>query len=237
MRIAESGSGPVIPLDDRWIRRRVPEDVQKTIRGGIEFERESKWVTFLPHHPLCYADFPDLLKIIQRKDNWEEVFQPVLRNKDKFLVLFKSCEQIRNKTCHCRVITDRDIRELENFESFLCNECGVSPEAVARFFENPNIQPSLVDLQTYLRSALDNIRRYAEIGPAPPKITQQWWFDEAYLGIGTEQITAALQLVEAYRNLPRSRGEGYIIERWVIEHDILRLLVQSASMLEQVLGE
>src|SRR4029077_18927016 len=65
-----------------WWKIRLPPDVLKSFKEGRSYEKGIKWSEIVPHHPLYYVEFPDLKKIIQRSDNWRDVFEPVLKNKD-----------------------------------------------------------------------------------------------------------------------------------------------------------
>jgi hypothetical protein len=78
-------------------KQRLPPDVLKTFRDGIKYERRIKWSNLVPHHPLYYVEFPDLKKIIERADNWRNVFDTVLKSKDVFISTLTELEPIRSR--------------------------------------------------------------------------------------------------------------------------------------------
>ena len=57
-----------------WWKKRLPGDVLAAYRNGCRYERRIRWCQLVPHHPIYYVDFPDLKKVIQRSDNWKDVF-------------------------------------------------------------------------------------------------------------------------------------------------------------------
>ena len=76
IKILSSKHGP------RWWKHRLPQDVLRSYREGRDVERQLKWHPHIPHHPIYYIDFPDIKKIIERSDNWNECFQPVFGQKE-----------------------------------------------------------------------------------------------------------------------------------------------------------
>jgi hypothetical protein len=81
-----------------------------------------------------------------------------------------------------------------------------------------------------VRACLTSLRREAQIlaagmrrcGPSPAlrtwrQIKDQWWFEDAYLCSDLEPIRAFFTVAESYRALPRSMGDGYETERWLVE--------------------
>jgi hypothetical protein len=55
---------------------------------------------------MYYVDFTDYSKIIERRDNWQEAFRDVFRDKEAVLVKLRELEQIRNDIAHSRELSD-----------------------------------------------------------------------------------------------------------------------------------
>jgi hypothetical protein len=86
----------------KWHKQRLPSDVNEKLVEGPKYERAFKWFEFTPHHPICYVDFPDLLKIIVRADNWNTCFSAIFGNKDNLAAKYREIELVRNKIAHTR---------------------------------------------------------------------------------------------------------------------------------------
>ena len=68
-------------LGARWYKHRLPGDILKKYVEAIQSQRTISWSALIPHHPIYYVDFPDLKKIIERQDNWEECFSKLFSRK------------------------------------------------------------------------------------------------------------------------------------------------------------
>ncbi len=94
-----------------WVKHRIPSDLkeswnEKRTKGLDSNEQE---------HPLiCYADFTDYEKIIVRKDNWNDVFKAVFRNKESVAESLRRLYPLRNPTMHSRIIIPDDMLYLRS---------------------------------------------------------------------------------------------------------------------------
>ena len=92
-------------IGENWIKHRVPGDKcqQWKVKQAKALDAgESK-------QPLiAYADFTDYLKIIERKDNWDQVFASVFRRKSLVQESLQRLYPIRVCTMHARIITQDD---------------------------------------------------------------------------------------------------------------------------------
>ena len=59
----------------RWYKKRLGADIQKKYEDGLNYEKTIPWIELVPHHPIYYIDFPKLKEIMEKRDNWREVFQ------------------------------------------------------------------------------------------------------------------------------------------------------------------
>jgi len=89
----------------QWIKQRVPEGV----RLSWEAKRAADRAKGEPEGELFeYAYLGDCVTIILRKDNWNEVFQPVFRHSESVQESFRRLHPIRNRTSHGRTIMPDD---------------------------------------------------------------------------------------------------------------------------------
>lgn len=89
-----------------WAKHRVPGDMKK----DWEEKRTKALDSGEPERPLiCYADFTHYEAVIVRKDNWEEVFKAVFRNKESVTESLRRLYPMRVPTMHTRIIISDDM--------------------------------------------------------------------------------------------------------------------------------
>ena len=87
---------------DGWIKQRVPGEIHQRWR---ERQREAQDAG-APDQPLiAYADFKDYIQIIERRDNWADIFEAVFRRKEDVQESFARLAPIRICTMHARPIS------------------------------------------------------------------------------------------------------------------------------------
>ena len=88
-----------------WPKHRLPnnmyEEWQEKKRQARDAGRDEKSL-------LAYADFTDYVRIICKRDNWREVFQPYFIRRENALETFQRLHPIRLDTMHARPITQDD---------------------------------------------------------------------------------------------------------------------------------
>lgn len=214
----ESLDGP------HWYKKRLPADILEKYRNGRNLEKNIKWTRTIPHHPIYYIDFTDLKKIIERQDNWDDVFKPIFLRKDILSSSLSEIEIIRNKIAHNRKATQKDVAVIKGTYTKLSETIGEK-----RFSELTltcscamDISQLLGELRQEAEHLFHNCKNYKPV----EKITiwnlvkNKWWFDESYLGNKVDGITDYFQTVEKYATLPRIRGSGHKIELWVADNSI-----------------
>ena len=108
---------------DRWIRRRVPEDIRRRWEERIERERALRRKDL---RPIDYADFADLKQIICRGDNWRDVFQFIFIDKNELQVSFSRLMPVRNAIAHARSLGMSDTLFLFSESTRILSALGVS---------------------------------------------------------------------------------------------------------------
>lgn len=234
IELLEGKSGP------RWWKTRLPQDVMTACKSGLRYERSKKWLNNIPHHPVYYVEFPDLRKIIDRNDNWNEVFKVIFQQKENILPLLMELEPIRNAIAHNRKITNLDQgtaeRALEKIQllitpqnfSRLVSRCSMAHDI-------PSILANLhaeAELTYELASAVKPISDL----PNWSKVERSWWYDLDYLLNETRPITDFFTKMTEYRFLSRERGTGHNIESWLKTSLLDELHFKAIEALRRILG-
>lgn len=218
IEVLEARCGP------RWWKERLPSDVLEAYREGRKYEREIRWCQLVPHHPMYYIDFPHLRKVIERKDNWEDVFQIIFKRKEILIGTLSELEPIRNKIAHNRKATQGDLRIVGAAYRKLVAGIGEEhfTKLVARCTLASDLPESLLHLWTEAESAFRccTACRPLERLEVWEKTQASWWFDADYLGHELGAIREYFETLVAYGELPRSRGSGYRIEAWLKSKDL-----------------
>lgn len=208
----------------RWYKKRLPGDVLEKYRKGIEFEKGIKWLQLVPHHPIYYIDFPDLKKIIEREDNWEDAFKPIFSRKDILSSTLSELEFVRNKIAHNRKATYKDVEIVTGAYAKLSESIGKNyfDQLSARCTCSADISERLTELQ---RESERSFRICKSCEPLEKlqiwqSTCHEWWFDESYLGHRLDGIVSYFGTMEEYFTLPRKRGSGHRIESWVKSNDV-----------------
>ncbi|WPL55514.1 Swt1 family HEPN domain-containing protein [Qipengyuania profunda] len=90
----------------KWIRQRVHSNVRE------EWERRRQVDVDMGRAPgelFDYADFGDYRAIIERNDNWQEIFKPIFKNKVSIGETLSRLATIRNPVAHVRPLTVEDL--------------------------------------------------------------------------------------------------------------------------------
>jgi hypothetical protein len=207
----------------RWWKRRLPADLQAKYRGALDYERGIKWSQLVPHHPLYYIDFPDLRKIVSQSDNWKDVFKTIFGREDILIGTLNELEPIRNKIAHNRKASPSDLDVVIGARQKLATSIGEDRlrGLTQRCTMAPDIYGSLVALHDEARSLC---ARCLSFGPIEFRIWtdvgSNWWFDSDYLGQDISSIKSLFSVFEGYAAIPRVKGSGHKIERWVKEIDL-----------------
>jgi len=222
-----------------WWKERLPDDVLKKYRKGREYERSIKWCQLVPHHPIYYVDFPDLRKIIERADNWREVFSAIFKRKEILIGTLSELEPIRNKIAHNRKATVQDQRIVEGAYHKIV--AAVGEERLCRLVSKctlaPDLRETFLRLQAEAEEAFECCMKFSPIKELRVwnEIKNKWWFDETYLGYELNSIREYFSLLVDYSELPRTRGSGHKIEAWVKLTDLKEKYTKAKEQLSKLL--
>jgi hypothetical protein len=78
---------------------RVPKDVQDEVERLEQTEEQKQWMALNSRSKLALTTLPQLLRIMDENQNWNDVFKATVR--DKFLIQeARGISHIRNTVCH-----------------------------------------------------------------------------------------------------------------------------------------
>ena len=107
----------------KWWNQRIPSDIKddKGERKGTKSKKieDLEELHLKGHdsedlHEIFYTYFPDLKKIIEKRDNWREVFEDIFGRKD-VLVKLDELYPLRNMIAHNRYLTKENADTVERY--------------------------------------------------------------------------------------------------------------------------
>jgi hypothetical protein len=222
----------------KWYKQRLPGDVLEKYQQGLRYDRSVAWVRHVPHHPLYYVDFPDLGKILVRADNWRDVFADKLHNKEAIERTLRDVEPIRNKVAHNRRCAQQDVK-LVSASMDKINACIGTPTLSEQARNITALEPigeALSAAAQELKAAVVAATAVEQLPllTAASRVHSAWWFDSDYLGVEIEDVAELVKQLRSYSTLPRRRGTGHIIERWVDVSGIADLSTRADAVLARL---
>ena len=203
----------------RWYKQRLPGDILRKYADAVKLQRLTRWTNLIPHHPIYYIDFPDLKKLIERQDNWDDSFSRIFARKELISATLSELEPIRNSLAHNRKVGEGDIHLVEGCVAKIVSAVGTERFSRLASISSTagSISQELASLQLETEACASCCATFQPLDDlkAWTGIQNQWWFDETYLGFPTEPIERCFELLTEYASLPRRRGQGYVIEEWV----------------------
>ena len=105
-----------------WVKRRVSESVRKRWKERQEEDRVNGRTVYAL---IQYADFMDLADVVSQSDNWREVFEPVFRNREDFVVSLRRLHLVRKAIAHNRPLSRYDVLTLANEATRILTALGI----------------------------------------------------------------------------------------------------------------
>ena len=202
-----------------WYKERLPGEILQAYREARDYERRTKWLQLVPHHPIYYLDFPHLRIVIERSNNWEDVFRELFDRRDVFVATLNELEPIRNRVAHNRKVSTPDLRVAEAAYAKIAAAVGENRLlALASRCTTAHDIPQTLSL---LRQEADAALQCCKLCQPVQALTiwggvgGDWWFDEDYLGCQVSAIRRYFEILRGYQRLPRHRGSGHEIEAWL----------------------
>jgi len=202
-----------------WYKERLPGEILQAYRGARDYERRTKWLQLVPHHPIHYLDFPHLRIVIERGDNWEDVFKEFFDRRDVFVATLNELEPIRNRVAHNRKVSPQDLQVSQAAYAKIAAALGENRliSLASRCTTADDIPATLSLLREEADSALQCCKLCQPVQALAiwGAVGRDWWFDDDYLGCQVGAIRRYFETLLGYQRLPRHKGSGYKIEAWV----------------------
>ncbi len=227
-------------LGPQWRRQCIPPDVRESMRNGIASEKSAPMQRVRLLDPIYYTDFPDLKKIIVKGDNWETIFRHVFPNKDIIAAKLLELEPIRNAVAHSRSISQDELELVKVAETYMLAIVGKDQYRVLSQRESraPSVADALARTYAYCASVIPRLKLCETIEEPSDLITMhdRGLLDEVFLGISADLVVTFLRKINAYRRLPRRRGEGHLIEHFCRRERLEALAEDTQALLKQLLS-
>jgi hypothetical protein len=221
-----------------WTKSKLPADVAEKAKKGKHEEKKARWLDRIDCHPLYYCDFPDLLKVIIRSDNWSDVFEAIFARKEIITGELQSIEPVRNKIAHHRPLTLRDIEKLRSAHAFIESCTADDARPLAAYKEEctctiiPRALERLRDQLEFVKSSIVE-RVEIELDNIP---SISWWLSDEVLDHDVSEITSAVRAASAYASeAPRGRGKGHHLDRWIAQHAPVHVFEKAISVISCIL--
>lgn len=210
----------------KWWKQRVPNDMHTASKAGKQYESSQPWQSRIVYHPIYYVDFPSLRSVIERTDNWNEVFSSIFGRKDLVLGALAAVEPARNRIAHSRHCLAEDISSLDRALSMLETAVGV-----ARLEQLVGRTTSLVDGATAIEGYCSSLVHASgkidarmhllddELIEPPPG----WLLDEVF-GDLSDDLVELDGLIHDYARIPIGRGSALRLRAWAERERVTELV-------------
>lgn len=203
-----------------WHKTALPSGEMLTkFKNAKEYETRTPWISHIPLHPIYYLDFPDLATLLEKKDNWENVFKGELQRKDIVVADLRKLEPIRNKIAHGRRATNSDCSIIQSTVEVFVELLGHDKFSLLteRCTSVEDIRDRMLQLRLEAEEAIVACCEAKEIPSLKNWLAMKksWWFDDDYLLVELNSVRNFFQCMEEYHTLPRFRGVGYQIDKWI----------------------
>lgn len=215
----------------KWWKQRVPGPLQQKATAGKVYEASQPWRGRIIYHPIFYLDYPELRAIVEKKDNWDDAFQPLFLRKDQFSATFGAVEPARNRVAHTRVCLPDDLRAMDRAIAMLETAIGAD-----RVIELSKLRSFVADGDRILerfRSDLSESHRSflacEHLAPERlPEALPYWLMAEAFEH-HTADLEALLSLLAEYSEIQPGVGSALRLLNWPRRDDLLDLFARSAN--------
>lgn len=96
---------------DQWWDK-VPEDVRNDVERLERTEEQKQWMALDSRAKLSLTTLPQLLKIIEEKENWNECFEQTVRDKS-LIQEARMIAHLRNTVCHMSPVSEEETERVK----------------------------------------------------------------------------------------------------------------------------
>lgn len=94
---------------EEWWQKGVPLRVRRSAEKKKAKEPDSSLGL------LCYTEFNDLRRIVQKEENWHNIFKKYFKTLERIISKLDELETIRHTIAHTRLLSDEDFEKLDLF--------------------------------------------------------------------------------------------------------------------------
>lgn len=98
--------------NSNWWKQRIPGDVKQNAEERKQKDERRKNWDYQKQPLISYIDFTDYEKIITQKNNWNDIFQYVFRDKTAISGKLKEIDPIRNAISHTRNLDSYEVKQI-----------------------------------------------------------------------------------------------------------------------------
>jgi hypothetical protein len=228
----------------KWWRQCIPELIRKRVRDNRNKDLKIGWDRFVSLPLIYYTGFGDLASIMEVGNNWKSCFGPRFsKNQQVITGAVRTVDKVRNKIAHNRPATSNDENDLQYLKDLLLSDLGEDEfgKHLGNFEKYPNIPQVLKGIVIDLRAAVDPVTDDKMLLVPKSEHYDQarsadWWNSE-YLGFKVDDIDKCFVKIHEYNRLPRDRGDGSSMQRWVNETSIVKTLTCGAQFIDDNLTQ
>lgn len=96
---------------ENWYAR-VPTNIQDELEKTEKSDERKIWMAHISRSKLDFATLPQLISIVEDRDNWKDVFEPILRDKSLINETRAICHT-RNFVCHMHTVSQEELDRLK----------------------------------------------------------------------------------------------------------------------------
>ena len=225
----------------KWWRQCIPELVRKRVRDNRNKDLKIGWDRFVSLPLIYYTGFGDLASIMEFSNNWKSCLgSRFSKNQQQITGAVRTADKVRNKIAHNRPATSNDANDLQYLKDLLLSDLGQDEfgKHLGNFEKYPDIPEILKGIVVEIQSAVDLVTSF-HIVPKSKHYDQarsaDWW-DSEYLGFEVDDIDKCFVEIDEYNRLPRERGDGSSMQRWVNETSIVKTLTCAAQFFDNNLN-
>jgi hypothetical protein len=217
-------------------RKKLPGELLKKIKESQKDEYRPQF-NFVRLGPLYYLTFPELLPLLQQKSGRSVTDR---LGGDCFLKQFENLFAPRNAVCHSRPVSSVGLKAIESLYSQM--ETALTAETMSYLIARPDTGIDIVATANELAPALRRMVRQLPELPATLQIPeiyktavgQFWWADDSLAGFNRLIIETAINLIQAYNELPHGVGCAATRQRFCEQRDLPAHITAAAIELEKV---
>lgn len=207
-----------------WLKSRCTPDVREKYNEALKNSKSQKIWRNLPLTPLYFSDYPHLRIIIQRGDNWRDIFSRVFD--DRFMQLLTLSESIRNSVAHNKFVTQVELNILGSMFEYLENLLGkqTCDSMLANSLKYSDTCEIIEEVIECLNASVADIQKSSIISEQVmqklAKVKYYSWLDQEIIDCRIELLKSIYKDLKLYNDVERVSGYYYRVELYSRENNL-----------------